>query len=343
MQTSWTAIAACLVLGCGGGGSTAKPDGDPGGMIDSPPGGSCMDTPGWSPAPGVLGGPVQETAAVELAGKIYVIGGFNAAQAIVDKVRVFDTVSCTWSDGATLPRPVHHANAVVVDGTIYVLGALVEGFAAIGDVWAWTPATTPAWVARASMPAGSERGAAVTGAVNGVIYVAGGLRAGAAVAQLSSYTPATDTWKTNLPALPQATDHACGGAVLGKLYVVGGRMGTAASRTNTVYEYTPGGAWATRAPMPTARGGAACGFTEISLIVAGGEGNPNSPLGVFSEVETYDVGLDRWATQPPMLTPRHGVGAAYSGAVFYVPGGASREGFHAVDTHELLHPVPQDQ
>src|SRR5699024_7408110 len=111
--------------------------------------------------------PVQETAAVALDGKIYVLGGFNAGIAIVADVRVFDVTSCTWSAGPPLPRPVHHANAAVVDGTIYVLGAMAEGFTAIPDVWAWNPATDATWLPRASMPAGTQRGSAVTGAIDG--------------------------------------------------------------------------------------------------------------------------------------------------------------------------------
>jgi hypothetical protein len=41
-----------------------------------------------------------------------------------------------------------------------------------------------------------------------------------------------------------------------------------------------------------------------------------------------------------MLTPRHGMGAAVWNNVLYVPGGASRELFGAVSTHEALRLVP---
>jgi N-acetylneuraminic acid mutarotase len=328
-----TAIAVCVALGCGGEDTGTRPDGATG---DGAPA-TCTDDPGWTAAPPVAGGPVQETAAVALDGKIYVIGGFDAAPAIVDTVRVFDTASCTWSAGPSLPRAVHHANAAVVDGTIYVLGSMVAGFASIGDVWAWNPMTDAGWIPRASMPIGTQRGSAVVGAIDGVIYLAGGLRNGA-VAQLSSYTPATDAWNTSLPPLPQINDHGCGGVVNGKLYVTGGRMGTTGSRSSMVFEYTPGATWVSRAAMPTARGGTACGVIGERIIVVGGEGNPNSPLGVFSEVEAYDAVQDRWDPLPPMVTPRHGMAAAAWNGALYVPGGASRELFGAVDTHEVLRP-----
>ncbi|MGE3768760.1 MAG: hypothetical protein AB7L94_41300 [Kofleriaceae bacterium] len=57
---------------------------------------------------------------------------------------------------------------------------------------------------------------------------------------------------------------------------------------------------------------------------------------MFAEVEAYTVSTDSWEIFPLMATPHHGLGAAISGEVFYVPGGANREAFGAVDTHEAL-------
>lgn len=330
--TATPTIAMCIALGCGGDPASTRDGATSGDVLLG-----CRDAAGWSAAPPVFGGPVQETAAVMLDGKLYVIGGFQSMSEIVPSVSVFDTATCTWSDGPPLPRPVHHANAAVVNGTIFVLGSMVAGFVAIGDVWSWNPTTDAGWMPRASMPAGSQRGSAVVGVIDGAIYLAGGLRNGAQ-ATLSSYSPASDTWNTALPQLPQINDHGCGGVVGGKLYVTGGRMGTTSSRSNQVFEYTPGGSWASRAPMPTARGGTACGVLGNRIIVVGGEGNPGATSGVFSEVEAYDAVMDRWDTLPPMVTPRHGMAAAAWSGALYVPGGASRELFGAVDTHEVLRP-----
>jgi N-acetylneuraminic acid mutarotase len=295
---------------------------------------SCMRAPGWTRAPAVLGGAIQETAVVAHAGKVYVLGGFNASGGIVSSVRVYDTASCRWSDGPSLPRAVHHANAVVAGDTLYIAGAMVGAdFVPIGDVWAWSPARDAGWTPRASMPAGTERGAAVAGVIGDRIYVAGGLGNGT-VAALSSYSIAGDSWDTALPALPRPRDHGCGGVVGGKLYVVGGRAAGAIS--DLVFEYTPGGAWLAKAAMPTARGGTACGVLDDRIVVVGGEGNAAAPSGVFPEVELYDVAADRWESLDPMPTPRHGMGAAVSDGVLHVPGGASRQAFGAVDVHEAL-------
>jgi len=294
---------------------------------------SCTTGADWSVAPAVSGGAVQETAVEVLDGKIYVIGGFNAAVQAVDNVRVFDTATFTWSEGAALPRPLHHVNAAVVGDSIYVLGALEgAGFIATGDVFAWNPTTNAGWTTRASMPAGSERGSAVVGVIGDLIYLAGGARS-ATLATLSSYSTTTNTWDTNLPPLPQPLEHGCGGVVDGRFYAISGRyMGNSA----LVFEYTPGGAWVQKASIPTARSGVACGICDDQIIVAGGELNPALPSSVFAEVEAYTVGTDTWTVLPPMLTPRHGTGGAVWDGAFYVPGGAITTQFDAVETHEVL-------
>lgn len=324
-----TSAAACLLVaaGCGASGTPDAPTG----------GGHCEATTPWAGAPDLALGATQETAVVAVDGKIYVLGGFLGL-VIGTAVQVFDTAACAWSAGPELPKAVHHANAAVVDGTIYVVGALQGGnFAAIGDVWSWNPAIDAGWRVRAPMPAGTQRGASVAGAIDGKIYVVGGLRSGA-TAEVSIYDPAGDTW-TAAPPLPQPRDHACGGVVSGKLYVAGGRNANIGSTSPIVYELAPGAGWIERAPMPTGRGGTGCGVIGGRIVVVGGEGNPApGSRGVFPQVEAYDAARDAWDTLAPMPTPRHGMGAAAWDGRLYVPGGANQEGFGAVATHEILTP-----
>jgi len=326
-------LVVVMLVGCGGS-DPAAPDGPAG---DGPVQGTCDDTAPWAAAPPLAIGATQETAVVAVDGKVYILGGFNGLT-ITQAVQIFDTATCTYSAGPELPLAVHHINAAVVDGTIVVGGALQGGnFTAIGDTWTWNPATDAAWAIRTSMPAGTQRGAGVAGAIDGKLYVAGGLRAGNALTDVSVYDLALDTWSAE-PAMPAPRDHACGGVIGGKLYVAGGRMAAIPSTVNTTFEFTPGGTWDTRATMPTGRGGTACGVIGDRLIIVGGEGNPNAGSGVFPEVEAYTAGTDTWSTLEPMPTPRHGMGAAVSGDRLYVPGGADTQGFGAVATHEVLTP-----
>jgi N-acetylneuraminic acid mutarotase len=286
----------------------------------------------WETAPPVLGGPVQETAVVALDGKIYVIGGFDASTNALASVRIFDTATSTWSDGAPLPSPINHANAAVVGGTIYVLGGMINAaFTPTANAYAWNPVTDVGWSVRSSMPASTQRGAAITGVIGDKVYVAGGARAGT-VEEVSVYSTTNDSWDINIPALPHPSEHACGGVIDGTFYVVGGRY---QGNHPSVFAYTPGGAWVTKAPMPTARSGLACGIHDGVIVTAGGELAPNA-TSVWAEVEAYDTRTDTWSTLTPMATPRHGTGGAVVDGVFYVPGGANVTGFAAVDTHEML-------
>jgi N-acetylneuraminic acid mutarotase len=328
MSTSTASCLLVVAMGCGGT-SHDNADAD---------GGRCEMTSPWARAPDLLFGPAQETAAVAVDGKIYVLGGFQAG-GLGDVVQVFDTAACAWSAGPNMPKDVHHTNAAVVGDTIYVVGAMREGgsYTAIGDTWSWNPATDAGWQVRTPMPAGTERGASAVGVIDGKIYVAGGLRNGSTI-DVSIYDPIADTW-TAAPSLPQPRDHACGGGVGGKLYVVGGRNLIPTLPSPLVFELTPGVGWIERTPMPTARAGAGCGVIGDRIIVAGGERNPApGSRGVFPQVEAYDPRQDTWATLAPMSTPRHGMGAAVWNGRLYVPGGADQEAAGAVAIHEVLTP-----
>lgn len=321
---------ACLLAAaaCGSGDSTS----------DDPPT-TCESTTPWATAPPMAEGPTQETATVAVAGKIYVLGGFRGISTILDTVQVFDTEACAWSAGPPLPKPVHHANAVELDGTIYVLGALVsESFTPIGDAWAWNPATDASWRSLAPLPI--PRGSAFTAALDGRLYVVGGLAGGNAVTTVSIYDPGTDTWAAgaDLPA-GMGRDHACGGVVGGKLYVTGGRNGSSSRNSASVFALEPDDdAWTLPAPMLSARGGTACGVIGDRIIVVGGEGNRAVGSGVFPDVEAFTPASNTWEVLAPMPTPRHGMGAAVWNGRLYIPGGAVSEGFGAVAVHEILTP-----
>ena len=92
--------------------------------------------------------------------------------------------------------------------------------------------------------------------------------------------------------------------------------------------------------MPSARGGLAAAVSGGRLFVFGGEGNGLDPSGVFEQVEAYDPSTDSWSEQPPMPTPRHGIGAASLDGFIHIPGGATEEGFGVSAVHEVFEPGP---
>jgi N-acetylneuraminic acid mutarotase len=273
---------------------------------------------------------------VALQGKIYVLGGFAAQRGEVAEVLVYDPALDSWDFSEPLPLPAHHINASVVDDKIYVTGCLRgNGFAAAGLTWEYESGV--GWTEKAPMRAGSERGASTVGVIGGKIYVAGGYRGGRSVADVSAYDPVADRWEVDLAPLPQARDHLAGGSVGGYLYATSGRENGLYNLTARTERYDPLlDEWTDMAPMPTPRAGVAAGVVQGRLVVVGGEGNASADNGVFDEVEAFDPELNQWFSLAAMTTPRHGMGGAAIGNFFYVPGGATRAGFGAVDTHEVL-------
>ena len=232
--------------------------------------------------------------------------------------------------------PLHHANVAVTEGKLYVVGFLVGRFVASGRAFVHDPAEG-GWRELASMPDGTQRGAASVAVLDGDIFVAGGFRSGA-VADFSAYDPMSDSWRTLL-RLPRKADHVVAGVIDGLLYVAGGRSGGIGGHSGSLLVFDPERmTWTDRAPMPTSRGGSASAVVGGRLYVLGGEGNAADPSGVFGQVESYDAGADEWTSLPSMPVPRHGTGAATVGGVIYIPGGASEQGFGAVDTNSAFAP-----
>lgn len=275
---------------------------------------------------------------VVLDGEIVVIGGFDDVGRMVDRVEAYDPATDTWRSLARLPLPSHHVNAAVVDGVLWVVGVLQAGFQETATAWRYDPGPDT-WTMAEPAPFDLAVGASVTGTVAGLVHVVGGLQSNDTVSVHAIYDPATDAW-TFGPDVPTARDHAAGAVIDGGLWVAGGRDGGIFAVTDAVERFDPQtNTWTTFAAIPTARaGGAASVDAEGRWHVVGGEGNPDDASGVFAEHEVYDPATDTWASRPPMLTPRHGMGAAFLDGVLYVPGGATRAGFGALDTFEAWSP-----
>lgn len=292
---------------------------------------------GWAALAPLLA-PLQEHSVVALLGEVVVLGGYNDARQIVDRVEAYDPSTDSWRALASLPEPSHHVNAAVVGDRIYVLGVLQGGFLESAVLWIYDPATD-AWTTGARPPASHVAGASVVGIDGTDIHVIGGLQSVRAVALHSVYDTVSDRWDT-LPDSPRDRDHAAGGTVGGRLLAVAGREVSIASSVDAVDRYDLAtGTWSTGAPIPTARSGVGHAFDTLGhLHVVGGEGNAAINSGVFPQHEVYDPTVDGWTELPPMAQPRHGMGAVFVDGVLYVPGGAPVQGFGAVDTFDQFRP-----
>lgn len=275
---------------------------------------------------------LQEASVTALNGQVYLVGGSNF-QGRSNATYVFDPAAHTWTTRAPYPGTARdHIGIAASTGFVYLVGGITAWPGpAVTTVQRYDP-TNDTWADVAPLPL--PRGAAGVAVMNRKIYVAGGLRDGAAVNDFTAYDPVTNTWET-LPAMPTARDHLVAVALNGKVYAIGGRPGSnaACGPLTTVEVYNPAtNTWSPGAPMITARGGHAAGTLNGRVQVFGGEGGAG--CGIIASAEEYDPVSNTWSSLPSMPTPRHGTGGATIGNSIYLPGGATSTGDAPTNVHE---------
>ncbi|KAK0704518.1 hypothetical protein B0H67DRAFT_648946 [Lasiosphaeris hirsuta] len=316
----------------------------------------------WTTLPSIPLAPRQEHITVALPpSSLAILTGIipsgPASYNTTALAQLYHIPSSTWTPLlAPVPRPLNHANAAAVAGKIYLLGGLADApdgaWRAVSDAWVYDPAAD-AWTPLPPLPPGHARGSAVAGVWGSIIFLAGGMRTLVPVAGgeqdtvdvVSAYDTVGREWVDLPPAaarIPGARDHA-GGAVVGHtFYVVGGRERGQANVKGEVFaldlEDLKAG-WTTRAArMPTPRGGIAAAAIGGKIYTFGGEGNPDSEVGVFNQTEAYDSVTDTWERLPAMPLPRHGTSAVAIGGRVFIPGGGTKIGADPVGFFDVYRP-----
>ena len=259
----------------------------------------------------------EELYGVTVNGKLYVFGGWDGGKAR-GVAYEYDPATDKWTKKTSMPRPAHHAALAAANGKIYVMGGFVPpkdtaipvggAWQPIDNAWEYDPAAD-SWKSLPPLP--GKRGSAVAAEVGGKIYVIGGATTveGAkdpfftffgpslVLGTNDVFDPATNKWQSRKPmSVPR--NHAFGGVVNGKIYVIGGRTGhgfiLSATNTDVVEEYNPiNDSWsAPKERMPTARSGGASGTDGRRIYVAGGEVTTKDLVGAFKSVEAYDPAIE---------------------------------------------------
>jgi N-acetylneuraminic acid mutarotase len=204
------------------------------------------------------------------------------------------------------------------------------------------------WKELAPMP--TRRGAASAAVANGKIYVTGGVnilpgvnengihpaRPHNVLATVEEYDVAANTWKTVRPLL-LARNHHAAASVADKVYVIGGRVGSAfisgtSNNVDLVEMYDPAtDLWTPRARMPTPRSAIGAGVYANRILVAGGEVQDQRMLAAFRAVEAFDTALNRWVVLPSMPRQRHGLAAAVIGNRFYAVSGDAQSASNGIE------------
>ncbi len=269
-------------------------------------------------------------------GRIYVVAGKTPAGP-QSWLHIYDIDSNTWRRGPDMPGTgVEDAAVVAHQGQVYVFGGAPKPFSGALDQASVFDPTTETWRLLASLL--RPRSGAVAQALNGEIYVVGGMDPeGASLDTLDIYDPENDSWRPG-PSMSTRRDNPGAAVVEGKLYVFGGRT-READGVNSLGElesieiFDPvAGAWHPGAPMPTGRRRMVVGVDGDRIRVVGGEQPPDGSA--FAANEEYDTTTDTWRTLAPLPTPRHGAVGGTTDGVTWVVAGSPGRGIFAIDAVE---------
>src|SRR6267154_1212106 len=287
--------------------------------------------------------PAEEILGAAAGGKMYVFAGLAPVWKPMGMVYEYDPASNQWTKKKPMALASHHVAFTEYHGKVYAFGGFVfpqsgpPAWVPINNACEYDPATDN-WKALASLP--TKRGSAVAAVAGDKIYVIGGaanLPGSEAMALMPTvpqgvlgtveeYDPAANTWRSRRP-MPTPRNHAAAGAVNGKIYVIGGRVGAAfigvASDISVVEEYDPAlDKWsAPRARMPTTRSALGAGTYGGRIYVAGGEFQDPHMMATFRSVEAFDPATNTWSIMPSMPVSRHGLAAGVIGNRLLLVGG----------------------
>jgi N-acetylneuraminic acid mutarotase len=295
----------------------------------------------------------EEVLGATAAGKLYVFCGLAPGWKPKAMVVEYDPGSNQWTKKKPMRLASHHVAFASLNNRIYAFGGFTypesgpPGWNPVNNAWEYDPATDE-WKELAPMP--TKRGAAAAGVANGKIYVTGGANSLPGVSEngihparphnvvptVEEYDPAANTWKT-VRSLLLARNHHVAVGVGDKVYVIGGRVGSAfisgtSNNVDLVEMYDPAAdLWMPRARMPTARSAIGAGVYNNQILIAGGEGQDQRLLAAFKAVEAYDPTLNRWQVLPSMPHPRHGLAVGAIGNRLYTVSGDGQSAASGID------------
>ena len=257
--------------------------------------------------------PKRVAQSAVLGGKLYVFGGFGPMNAesiapVERTVSVYDPAADAWGRAADMPLDVTHANAVVVDGTVWIAGGYrgVQPGPTVANVLRYDVASD-SWSEGPPLPVPTAGGALVL-AGRTLHYVGGFLDRDTTIG--NHWALALDggtTWEPRAP-LPVPRGHVAGAAVGGRVYAIGGQLrhDTDAVDLDAVHAYDPArDAWTAVASLPTPRSHfeSATIVHHDRIVIVGGRDNRRwgglKRLGL-ANVTSYDPATDKWSELPAL-------------------------------------------
>jgi N-acetylneuraminic acid mutarotase len=293
----------------------------------------------------------EEVYGTAAGGKMYVLGGLGIFPGWEPKRMLwsFDPATNEWTRLPNIPEGIHHPGFAAVGDKLYSVGGFTIARPATG-LPAWVPSKSlwiydtkeQRWSKGPDVP--TARGGLTATADGTKIYAIGGaknpsystpeLRPNVPVENVAInevFDTAGGTWTTAAPMLT-ARNHHGASLIAGKIYVVGGRIGSTFIiglsnnvSTNEVYDIA-NNTWASVLGMPTPRSGIGTAVLNGRMHVLGGEAYLNDLVGTYRTHEAFDPRTNSWQRLPPMPTPRHGLAVGEIGGKMYAISGSNVAG-----------------
>jgi N-acetylneuraminic acid mutarotase len=309
----------------------------------------------------------EEVYGTAAGGKLYVLGGLGVFPGWEPKQMLwsFDPVSSEWTKLPNIPEGIHHPGFAAVGDKLYSIAGFTIARPATG-LPAWVPSKSvwiydvnaKSWSKGPDLP--TPRGALSATAVGTKIYAIGGaknpsystpeLRPAVPVENVATNEVldiATNSWSSLAPMLT-ARNHHGAALINGRIYVVGGRIGSTFIiglsnnvSTNEVYDVAKN-TWSSVVGMPTPRSGIGVAVLNGRMHVLGGEAYLNDLVGTYRTHEAFDPKSNSWQRLPPMPTPRHGLAVAEIAGKMYAVSGSNVAGgggpHEGVNVNEVYDP-----
>jgi PKD repeat protein len=221
---------------------------------------------------------------------------------------------------------------VVTYNLVMVLSDFVDG------VYRLVPMPNGVWTSLTPMP--ELRTGAGAAALDGVVYVAGGIGSRGARRDIFAYDPRTDQWLT-VGRLRQPATGPGVAALGGRLYVVGGWDGQGLVSGDLQILDPATGRLEVGPPMPTHRGSLAVTVLHGRLHAIGGS---NDTMGVQAH-EVFDPSAGAWSSRARPSIGGGGVAAATVGGKIYLVGQGDRQlqVYDPLTDSWTTHDAPLDQ
>ncbi|WP_229796712.1 Kelch repeat-containing protein [Algibacter mikhailovii] len=276
----------------------------------------------------------HECSFVNVGDAFYLLGGRG-----VKPVSIYDVKTNTWRQGSEPPIEIHHFQAVAYKGQIYMFGAMTGKYpyeTPLPNILIYNP-KKDIWRTGPEIPEGRRRGSAGVVIQNKKAYIVSGIVDGhnsTHVPWVDSYDFETGNWEV-LADAPRPRDHFHAAIKNGKIYAVGGRNSSFATKQTfeltipevDVYNINTN-SWTTLPKsqnLNVQRAGTSCVFLGNDLVLIGGESS--SQKVAHNEVDAYNIETKLWQPLNHLNRGRHGSQAiVYDDKIYIVAGSGNRGG-----------------